>query len=111
MSVSCVILDNSTITSAVIHYSVDGGAYQTVAMHSDVDSLWTGTIPISSGNDVNCYITATDDGEDQSEPKTSMYPYDIEHEQMGFVVTDNLTIEHVQKTTWPSGTTRYKAVR
>ena len=92
----------------MIYYSIDGGAYQTSAMQSDADSLWTGTIPVSNNNDVNYYITATDDGQDQSEPKTSMFPYDIDLEQMGFVVTDNLTIEHVQKTAWSSGTTRYQ---
>lgn len=108
VSVSCVILDNSTITSALIHYSIDGGDYQTSAMYSNADSLWTGTIPVSNNNDVNYYITATDDGQDQSEPKTSMFPFDVEREQMGFVVTDNLTIEHIQKTAWPSGTTRYQ---
>ena len=107
VSVSCVIMDNSDIASAEIHYSVDGGAYQTVTMSSTGDSTWTGIIPVASNNEVNYYITATDDGVDQAEPKTSMFPYDIEYDQLGFVVTDDLTIAHVQETPWPSGITRY----
>ena len=108
VSISCVIMDNSDIASAEIHYSVDGGAYQTVTMSSTGDSTWTGIIPVASNNEVNYYITATDDGVDQAEPKTSMFPYDIEYDQLGFLVTDDLTIAHVQETPWPSGITRYQ---
>ena len=108
VAVSCVILDNSTISEALVHYSVDGGDYVSVAMTSDDDSTFTGVIPVTSDNTVYYYITATDDGADQSEPKTSIYPYDIEHEQLGFHVTDDLTVGMIQETPWPAGNTLYE---
>ena len=108
VAVSCVIMDNSTISEALVHYSVDGGDYVSVAMTSDDDSTFTGVIPVASGNTIYYYITATDDGADQSEPKTSMYPYDIEHEQLGFHVTDDLTVGMIQETPWPAGNTLYE---
>ena len=107
VAVSCVIMDNSTISEALVHYSVDGGDYVSVAMTDD-DSTFTGVIPVASENTVYYYITATDDGADQSEPKTSMYPYDIEHEQLGFHVTDDLTVGMIQETPWPAGNTLYE---
>ena len=108
VAVSCVIMDNSTISEALVHYSVDGGDYVSVAMTSDDDSTFTGVIPVTSDNTVYYYITATDDGADQSEPKTSVYPYDIEHEQLGFHVTDDLTVGMIQETPWPAGNTLYE---
>lgn len=108
VSVSCVITDNSAIAEAMIYYSVNGGDYMIVAMTSADDSTFTGVIPISDMDDVNYYIVATDDGVDQSEAKTSIFPYDTDHNQMGFVVTDNLTIGLVQETEWASGHTRYE---
>ena len=64
-------------------------------------------IPVANGNTVYYYISATDDGADQSEPKTSIYPYDIEHEQLGFHVTDDLTIAMIQETPWLAGNSLY----
>ena len=107
VEVSCVIIDNSIISEALIHYSVDGGVYNTVTMSSQDDSVFTGIIPVANNNTVFYYVSATDDGADQSEPKTSIYPYDIEHEQLGFHVTDDLTISMIQETPWPSGNTFY----
>jgi len=108
VAVSCVILDNSTIAEALVHYSINGGEYATVAMSSADDSTFTGVIPVGSDNTVYYYITATDDGADQSEPKTSVYPNDTDHDQLGFHVTDNLTIGMVQETPWSSGNTLYE---
>jgi len=108
VAVSCVILDNSTIFEALVHYSVDGGDYVSVAMTSADDSTFTGVIPVANTNTVYYYITATDDGADQSEPKTSVYPNDVDHDQLGFHVSDNLTIGMVQETPWPSGNTLYE---
>ena len=108
VAVSCVIMDNSTISEALLHYSVDGGDYVSVAMTSAGDSTFTGVIPVANTNTVYYYITATDDGADQSEPKTNIYPYDIAHEQLGFHVSDNLTIGMVQETPWLSGNSLYK---
>ena len=108
VAVSCVILDNSTISEALVHYSVDGGEYASVAMTSANDSIFTGLIPVANTNTVYYYITATDDGADQSEPKTSVYPNNTAHDQLGFHVSDNLTIGMVQETPWPSGKTMYE---
>ncbi|MFL2983244.1 MAG: c-type cytochrome domain-containing protein [Candidatus Neomarinimicrobiota bacterium] len=110
--VSCVIMDNSVISEALVHYTLDGVIYNTSIMSSDDDSVFTGVIPISdvisNDNSVYYFITATDDGADQSEPKTSRYPYDIEHDQLGFVINDELKIMDLQYTPWPSGNTRYE---
>ena len=110
--VSCVILDNSTISEALVHYTLDGSTYSTETMTSTDDSLFTAVLPLSgissSDNSVYYYITATDDGTDQSEPKTSQYPYDNEHDQLGFIVTDQLGVVDSQYTPWPSGNTRYE---
>ena len=108
VAVSCVITDNSSIAEAMIHYSINGGDYMTVAMTSDDDSTFTGVIPVSEGDDVHYYMSATDDGADQAEAKTSYYPYDTDQDQLGFLVTDDLTISHVQETPWASGNTRYE---
>ncbi len=109
VAVSCVILDNSTISEALIHYSVDGGDYVSVAMTSADDSTFTGVIPVANTNTVYYYITATDDGADQSELKTSVYPNNTDHDQLGFHVSDNLTINMVQETPWSSGNTLYES--
>jgi hypothetical protein len=108
VAVSCVILDNSTISEALVHYSIDGGDYTAVAMTSADDSTFTGVIPVANDNTVYYYITATDDGADQSEAKTSVYPNNTDHDQLGFHVSDNLTIGMVQETPWPSGNTLYE---
>ena len=59
-------MDNSTISEALVHYSIDGGDYASVTMTSDDDSTFSGVIPVASGNTVYYYISATDDGADQS---------------------------------------------
>ena len=75
-----------TIAEALVHYTIDGSTYNTVTMSTEDDSVFTGVIPLSNvtsnDNSVYYYITATDDGADQSEPKTSQYPYDNEHDQL-----------------------------
>ena len=105
--ISCDILDNSAVSEALIYYSVNGGDYISVSMSSNGDTF-SGVIPVSNGDEVYYYISATDDGVDQSEPKTSVYPYDIEYEQLGFHVTDMLTISMIQETPWPAGNTLYQ---
>ncbi|HJL62984.1 MAG TPA: FlgD immunoglobulin-like domain containing protein, partial [Candidatus Marinimicrobia bacterium] len=108
--VSAVITDNSVVSSAEIMYSVDGGAYQSVTMVEGTDDTWTGTIPhVSPGGSplYYYYISATDDGTDQDEPKTSTYPYDIENDQLGYWGIDVLYIENIQYTDWPSGNSLY----
>ena len=48
VQVFCTVTDNSTISEALVHYSVDGGTtYNTVLMNADAeaDSVYTGVIP------------------------------------------------------------------
>ena len=108
VTVSCVIQDNSSVSEAVIHYSINGGEYLTAAMTTANDSIFSGTFAISDGDEVNYYIMATDDGVDQSEPKTSIFPNDITLDQLGFLVKSDLSISDVQFTPWASGNTRYE---
>ena len=110
VEVSAEIIDNSAVASAEIMYSVDGGAYQSVTMSVGTDDTWTGTIPATGtdGARVNYYISATDDGTDQDEPKTSTFPYDIDENQFGYVSKDgDLSIEDIQFTDWGSGDSPY----
>ncbi len=110
VEVSAEIIDNSAIASAEIMYSVDGGAYLSVTMSVGTDDIWTGTIPATGtdGARVNYYISATDDGTDQDEPKTSTFPYDIDENQFGYVSKDgDLSIEDIQFTEWGSGDSPY----
>ena len=108
VSVSCIITDNSTISEALIYYSIDGGNnYSTVTMTED-ESLYTGVIPFSDASFVYYYFSATDDGADQAQPKTSTFPFDLENAELGFHVTDNFTIQHVQETPFLSGVGFYE---
>jgi len=104
------ILDNSTVVSAEIVYTVDGGTPQTVSMTTTNDTTWSGVIP-ATGTDgavVYYYVSATDDGVDQSEPKTSTYPFDTALDQLGYLAkSGNLTIYDVQYTPWASGNSLY----
>ena len=109
--VACTITDNSTISEALVYYSLDGGAtYNPVAMEANAvaDSVYTGTIPLSGESTVYYYFSATDDGVDQAEPKTSTYPYELEDGKLGFHITDNLTVQHIQETSFPSGVSLYE---
>ncbi len=112
VEVSATIVDNSYIASADIMYSVDGGAYQSVAMvNNGINPLvYIGAIPATGteGARVYYYISATDDGTDQDEAKTSTFPYDIDENQFGYVGKDNdLSIEDIQFTDWESGDSPY----
>jgi hypothetical protein len=103
--VSCTIIDNSTISEALVHHKVDfSDEIQTVTMSTVDDSIFTAVIPVSGAGFVSYQISATDDGTDQSDPKTSVFPYEVE---LGFYLTDNLEIEHVQYTPYPSGNSFY----
>jgi DNA/RNA endonuclease YhcR with UshA esterase domain len=105
------IIDNSAIASAEIMYSVDGGAYQSATMDwSGAGDTYGGSIPATGtdGARVNYYISATDDGTDQDEPKTSTFPYDIDENQFGYLSKDgDLSIEDIQFTEWGSGDSPY----
>ncbi len=109
--VSADIIDNSAIASAEIMYSVDDGAYQSATMDwSGAGDTYGGTIPATGtdGARVNYYISATDDGTDQDEPKTSTFPYDIDENQFGYLSKDgDLSIFDIQYTEWGSGDSPY----
>jgi len=111
VEVSAEIIDNSAVVSAEIMYSVDGGAYQSASMSDpDGDDVWTGTIPATGtdGARVYYYISATDDGIDQDEIKTSTFPYDTDVSQFGYVSKDgDLSIEDIQFTDWSVGDSPY----
>ncbi len=103
VTVTADIEDNSDIASAKIHYSVDGGAYMIVDMTSGDGLTWSGDIPSTGveGAVVNYFLEATDDGTDQSAPKTSFLPYDTLAFQFSYVTKDEpLTIADVQYTEW-----------
>ena len=112
VEVSATIVDNSYIASADIMYSVDGGTYQSVAMVNNGFNplVYIGDIPATGteGARVNYYITATDDGVDQDEAKTSTFPYDTDENQFSYVSKDgDLSIEDIQFTDWGSGDSPY----
>jgi hypothetical protein len=107
--VSCTIEDNSTITEALVYYSLDGSTtYASVVMTQGEGSQYSGAIPVTGASSVFYYISATDDGEGQSEPKTSTLPYGFENEQFGFYLTDQLTINMVQENPWASDRSLYE---
>ena len=110
VQISCSISDNSLVTEALIHYSIDGGEYATVSMSLVDDETFVGELPFegSTASSVVYYITAMDDGLDQDESMSNSYPVNINQDQLGFYITDNLTIRDVQETPWPSGNSLYE---
>ncbi len=77
------ITDNDGIvTSASIHYQVDGGGFSTVAMALDTGDTYTGTIPgAPDGSTVDYYVSATDDDTqtttNPSDAPLSFYTYAV----------------------------------
>ena len=107
--VSCTIEDNSAIAEALVYYSLDGGTtYASVVMTQGEGSQFSGTIPVTGASFVSYYISATDDGVNQPEVKTSTLPYGFEEEQFGFYLTDQLTIQMVQENPWASDRSLYE---
>jgi hypothetical protein len=87
-------------------YSVNGGAYQSVAMTNTEATTWSGNIPVTGSEDarVNYYIKATDDGGNQAEPLSSTYPSDTEATQFSYVTkSGELSIRDIQFTEWSTG--------
>ena len=103
VTVSCVITDNSTISEALVYYSIDGGISYNSIILTENESTYTGVIPLSGASFVHYYISATDDGVDQAQPKTSTFPFDLENAELGFHITDNFSIHHIQETPFSSG--------
>jgi hypothetical protein len=104
--ISCNINDNSSVVSAEIMYSVNGGSYQSVAMNNLGGASWTGTIPAtnSEGERVNYYIQAVDDGVDQDGIETGTYPFDSSFDQLEYITRDgDLFISDIQYTDWSAG--------
>jgi len=97
VTISADITDNTTITSAVIHYSVDEGAFQTVPMTPNGDS-WSGTIPAQSdAAGLRYFISATD-----TDANTTTLPQDTSRATgaiLRYAVRDNgLFIADIQDT-------------
>ena len=105
VTVTADISDNSTVSSATLFYSVDGGTYTSVAMTASGTS-YSGTIPSTGteGADVDYYIEAIDDGVGQSGVDTSYSPYDPAVENFRYPTKDgDYSIMDVQYTPWESG--------
>ena len=114
--VTAEITDNSTIVEAVIHYNGadQGGSatWETIYMTNVSGDTWEGTIPAVTTTDnlsTGYYITATDDGVDQDEQKTSQYPYDLEYSGYLYYETplSSFTIGTVQFNPFPGGDSPY----
>ncbi|HJN68274.1 MAG TPA: hypothetical protein QF602_02375, partial [Candidatus Marinimicrobia bacterium] len=106
VTISCDINDNSSVVSAEIVYSVNGGSSQSVGMTNTGGAFWTGTIPAtnSEGARVNYYIQAVDDGVDQGGVETGTYPFDSSLDQLGYITkTGDLSIADIQYTEWSAG--------
>lgn len=60
--VSATLTDDSAVASAVVRYTVDGGAEQSVPMAVVSGDTWSGSIPAQAdGSEVSFLIEATDD--------------------------------------------------
>ncbi|MEL6824028.1 MAG: hypothetical protein AAFP70_19905, partial [Calditrichota bacterium] len=97
VTISADIFDNTTLTSAQVHYSIDEGAFQTVPMTANGDS-WSGTIPAQSdASGLRYFISATD-----TDANTSTLPEDttrITGSIFRYIVRDNgLFIADIQDT-------------
>lgn len=106
VTVTCDISDNSTIATAEISYSVDGGAYQSASMTNTSGTTWSGAIPTTGtdGARVDYYVKATDDGGGQAGAESTTFPSDIEYGQFGYATkTGDLSINDIQYTQWPWG--------
>ena len=67
VTVTAVIEDNVSVTSATLHYSVNEATFQQVAMVGDEDDVYTGTIPAANDGDfVRYFLTATDNDGDMA---------------------------------------------
>lgn len=97
VTVSADITDNSSITSAEIHYSINNGSFQTAPMTANGDS-WSGIIPAQSDAiGLRYFISATD-----TDANTSTLPADTSRATgsiLRYVVRDNgLFISDIQDT-------------
>ncbi|TKJ42438.1 hypothetical protein CEE37_01790 [candidate division LCP-89 bacterium B3_LCP] len=103
----CEITDNSVVLSAAVHYSVNGGAYQTADLAFSGGFYWEGEIPEAFTDDwIDFFITAEDDS-----GNVGMEPVDTTFEMFCYPVTagDVLAIEDVQYTPWPSGNSPFNS--
>jgi len=97
VEVSVKVVTNDVIASAVVSYSVDGGAFQDVNMTSTDESIYAGEIPVQTeGSWVEYYLKVTD-----SMDQSSLLPADTSMKKFGYKVIDGaLTISDVQYSPW-----------
>jgi hypothetical protein len=98
VELSVDIQTNSTIASAEIYYSVNGGAYQTSSMSVATGNTWVGAIPKQAdGTWVDYFVKAVD-----VDSRSSLMPSDTSLIQYNYIVKDaGLTISDIQYTPWP----------
>ena len=61
ITITCSVTDDTGITTVTLHYRIDGGSWQTVAMSYASGSTWTATIgPFADTSVIDYYITAVD---------------------------------------------------
>ncbi len=105
VELSVDIQTNSTVASAEIYYSVNGGSYQTGSMSAATGNTWLGTIPKQAdGTWVDYFVKAVD-----VENRASLMPPDTSVNQYCYIVKDaGLTIYDIQYTPWELADTPFE---
>jgi len=97
VTVEVEITTNDVVSTAFVNYSVDGGAYQEVAMTSTDQIVFTGDIPVQANGAWVEYFLKVTDSKDQS----SMMPSDTSQKKYGYKVIDGtVSIADVQYSPW-----------
>lgn len=97
VTVEVEVTTNDVVSSALVLYSVDGGAYQEVAMSSTDQTVFTGDIPVQADGAWVEYFLKVIDSKDQS----SMMPSDTSLKKYGYSVIDGtISIADVQYSPW-----------
>lgn len=97
VGVKVEVTTNGTIATAEVYYSVDGAAFQTTAMTTTDDFVYTGTIPAQAeGSWVEYFIKVED-----TEAQFTLMPADTSIRKYGYVVKDGvMSIADVQYSPW-----------
>ncbi len=104
VTVSATIVDNQTVDQATLHYSVDLGAFQQVAMTADADTFLADIPAQADGAFVRYFLSAED-----NEGDFTQVPGDTSTNILFYVVRDEgLMIKDVQYTwDYPSDASGY----
>jgi len=97
VTVEVEVTTNDVVGFALVLYSVDGGAYQEVAMSSTDQVVFAGDIPAQAeGSWVEYFLKVTD-----SQDQSSLMPADTSVKKFGYKVKDSaLSISDVQYSPW-----------